>query len=316
MKSNGQMKGGGMLKGAFNGVYYLTYARYFIRFFEEYYKEGITFWGTTLINEPTAGLDPFYDWQSMYLSPEMQRDFVERRLGPMLRNHWLTKDIKIMAHDDQRDSIFDAAKEIYKDKGTYIDGLGVHWYTQSPYDGLSWTHQLMPDKFILATEACNAYLNEEHVPLLGSWYHGERYAADIINDLLNYVAGWTDWNIWLDEYGGPNWVGNFVDAPIIVNVTGQEFYKQPMYYVLGHFSKFVLPDSVRIEIKVDGFEGKSNDQLQAVAFSTPQGYYAVVLHNRDTVRSYTIALGIGEQPNKYVNIYVESKSIKTVLLKI
>jgi glucosylceramidase len=61
---------------------------------------------------------------------------------------------------------------------------------------------LRPDKFILATEACNGYLNEEHVPLLGSWYYGEKYGADIINDLLNYVGGWTDWNIWLNELGG------------------------------------------------------------------------------------------------------------------
>ena len=72
-----------------------------------------------------------------------------------------------------------------------------------------------------------------------------------------------------------SWVGNFVDAPIIVNATGIEFYKQPTYYVLGHFrhvarlnaasrlfakislvySKFLPPDSQRVDVKVDGFEG-------------------------------------------------------------
>jgi glucosylceramidase len=37
--------------------------------------------------------------------------------------------------------------------------------------------------------------------------------------------------------GGPNWAGNFVDAPIIVNAKEGVFYKQPMYYALGHISR-------------------------------------------------------------------------------
>jgi glucosylceramidase len=31
MKTSGKMKGGGTLKGFKNGIYYLTFARYFIR---------------------------------------------------------------------------------------------------------------------------------------------------------------------------------------------------------------------------------------------------------------------------------------------
>lgn len=74
-------------------------------------------------------------------------------------------------------------------------------------------------------------------PLLGSWGRGKHYGTDIIQNLLNWVTGWTDWNLCLDEFGGPNWVGNFVDAPIIVNnsVKNYEFYKQPMFYFMGHF---------------------------------------------------------------------------------
>ena len=52
------------------------------------------------------------------------------------------------------------------------------------------------------------------------------------------ILGWTDWNIALDMQGGPNWAGNFVDAPIIVNEAEGEFYKQPMYYALGHISRY------------------------------------------------------------------------------
>ena len=35
--------------------------------------------------------------------------------------------------------------------------------------------------------------------------------------------------------GGPNWANNEVDSPIIVNAENDVFYKQPMFYHMGHF---------------------------------------------------------------------------------
>jgi len=82
--------------------------------------------------------------------------------------------------------------------------------------------------------------------ILGSWKRGEIYATNIINILIifienlsHWVSSWIDWNIALNTNGGPNWNGNYVDSPIIVNSTADEFYKQPMFYVIGHFSKSV-----------------------------------------------------------------------------
>ncbi|KIH62099.1 O-Glycosyl hydrolase family 30 [Ancylostoma duodenale] len=118
----------------------------------------------------------------------------------------------------------------------YVDGIGVHWYLNflMPASVLTTTHNRHPDKFLLATEAC-AGSTLIHGPVMGDWYRAEEYAEDIITDLNNFVAGWTDWNLCLDEQGGPNWVSNFVDSPIIVNGAADEFYKQPMFYAMGHF---------------------------------------------------------------------------------
>ncbi len=58
---------------------------------------------------------------------------------------------------------------------------------------------------------------------------------DKIQDLNHWVTGWTEWNLALDLAGGPNWAKNFADAPIIVNQTADEFYREPMFYALGHF---------------------------------------------------------------------------------
>ncbi|GMR46007.1 hypothetical protein PMAYCL1PPCAC_16202, partial [Pristionchus mayeri] len=62
-----------------------------------------------------------------------------------------------------------------------------------------------------------------------------------LQDLNNFVGGWTDWNMALDLTGGPTWVGNFLDSPIIVNKTADEFYKQPTHYAMTHFSRFLRP---------------------------------------------------------------------------
>jgi hypothetical protein len=48
----------------------------------------------------------------------------------------------------------------------------------------------------------------------------------MFQDFQHWVAGWTDWNLALNMEGGPNWVKNFVDSPIIVDSKNNVFYKQ------------------------------------------------------------------------------------------
>lgn len=78
----------------------------------------------------------------------------------------------------------------------------------------------------------------------------------------------------LNLKGGPTYISNFCDAPILVNVTGQEFLKQPMYYGLGHFSKFVPRDSQRI--LTSGFD----DDVPLTAFKRPDGGIVLVILNK------------------------------------
>uniref|UniRef100_A0A915LFT7 Glucosylceramidase n=1 Tax=Meloidogyne javanica TaxID=6303 RepID=A0A915LFT7_MELJA len=83
--------------------------------------------------------------------------------------------------------------------------------------------------------------------------------------------------------GGPNWVNNIVDAPILVDGKKDEFYKQPMFYFIGHFSKFIPPGSVRINSSL--FNNLSNystnllNKIDHVAFVTPRGDKIIVLIN-------------------------------------
>lgn len=95
-------------------------------------------------------------------------------------------------------------------------------------------------------------------------------------NLNNWTNGWVDWNLALDEGGGPNWSENFVDAPIIVNNTVDEFYKQPMFYAMGHFSKYIPENSVRVDISFSN----NDTALIGTAFALPDGNRGVILLNQ------------------------------------
>lgn len=98
-----------------------------------------------------------------------------------------------------------------------------------------------------------------------------------MQDLNHNVVGWIDWNICLNAQGGPNWVGNFVDSPIIVYPEKGEFVKQPMFYAIGHFSKFIPRGSQRIQIKQK--KGFFQAGIEHVAFVT-KSTVVTILHNR------------------------------------
>lgn len=77
----------------------------------------------------------------------------------------------------------------------------------------------------------------------------------------------------LNLQGGPTYVSNFCDAPILVDARRQEFLKQPMFYALGHFSKFVPRNSQKIALT-----GFSRD-VPVTAFKRPDGGVVVAMVN-------------------------------------
>lgn len=77
----------------------------------------------------------------------------------------------------------------------------------------------------------------------------------------------------LNTTGGPSYISNEVDSPIIVNPETGEFYKQPMFYAIGHYSKFIIRDSVRVDLPF-----KQNNVLTA-AFDRPDGATVIVAIN-------------------------------------
>ncbi|TMW62584.1 hypothetical protein Poli38472_005202 [Pythium oligandrum] len=318
------------VKGEPGEPYWKAMALYYSKFFDAYKGEGINFWAMTTQNEPTEQALSFKQWQSLRFNADEERDFIKKDLGPLMKqNH---PDLKIISYDDQKDVINRWTAPFNDPEARkYISGVGVHWYKNVDFvadflgyfEELTKFHTANPDLFILATEACEGYLLEGVGTGAGTkllqpetiWTRAEIYARDIINDLANFASGWTDWNMVLNTQGGPTWIGNYVDAPILIDETsGNEFYKQPMYYIMGHFSKFLPPGSVRISLIVkpaDDSETTLFSKVDRVAFLTPEKQVVVIFSNRNT-SPLTLKLS-DAQSKRHVSIVLPANTVQTVL---
>jgi glucosylceramidase len=263
MKTNGEMNHGGKLKPEDRAAW----ADYFVRYIQEYEKQGVNIWGLTMQNEPEANSG----WDNCLYSPAEQRDFIRDYLGPALRRSHLQK-VKIMAWDHNRDDMVEYADAMYSDPAAsrYVWGTAYHWYSDGAYQNMELHHDAWPEKPLLLTEAC-----QDWGPHIGDWSPGERYASSIINDLNRWSVGWVDWNLVLDEKGGPNHANNFCSAPIIADTKNDKLLFQSSYYYMGHFARFIRPGARRILCS------SSQGSLEATACVNTDGMVAVVVLNRN-----------------------------------
>ena len=269
MKTNNDMLHGGKLKPEF----YQNWANYYIKFINAYQAEGIPIWGISVQNEPMAT----QTWESCIYSAEEERDFIKKYIGPTMQGAGLG-DKKIIAWDHNRDLMYQRASTILDDPeaAKYVWGIGFHWYESwtgggNIYDNVKRVAEAYPDKNLIFTEGCAESYNFDKME---EWKWGEKYGISMINDFNNGTSAWTDWNILLDETGGPNHVGNFCFAPVHADThTGQLYYLSSFYYI-GHFSKFIRPGAKRI------ISAPSRGQLLTTAFLNIDGTIAVVVMNQ------------------------------------
>ena len=268
MKSNHDLLHGGKLLPEFRQ----PWADYYVKFIQAYEKQGIPVWGLTVQNEEMAT----QKWESCLYTAEEERDFIKGYLGPTLQKGGLG-DKKLIAWDHNRDLLYQRASTVLDDPeaAKYVWGIGYHWYETWTTSGMLFDNErrvqeTYPKTNLLFTEGCVENFKLDQV---NEWRLGERYGYSMLNDFNAGTVGWTDWNVLLDETGGPNHVGNFCFAPIIADTrTGKLIYTNAYYYI-GHFSKFIRPGAKRIATTTN------RDWLQTTAFQNPDGKVAVVVLN-------------------------------------
>lgn len=269
MKDNNDVLHGGKLKAEFAQ----SWANFYIKFIKTYEKLGIPIWGLSVQNEPMAT----QTWESCKYTAEEERDFVKNYLGPTLWKQGLQSK-KLIVWDHNRDLLYQRASTILEDPAAakYIWGIGFHWYETwtgagQNFENTRLTHAAFPDKNLIFTEGC---VEKFDFARLDDWNLGERYGLSMINDFNAGTVGWTDWNILLDEKGGPNHVGNFCFAPVHADTRSGQLLYTNSYYYIGHFSKYIQPGAKRIAAAA------SRDKLLTTAYQNPNGSIAVVVMNR------------------------------------
>jgi glucosylceramidase len=301
MKTNNNMLQGGKLKPE----YFQSWANYYAKFINAYEKEGIPLWGLTIQNEPMA----VQRWESCIYTAEEERDFLKNYLGPTLEREGLG-DKNIIVWDHNRDLLFQRANTIFNDPeaSKYAWGSGFHWYEDwkddiPMFDAVKRVNETYPDKNLMFTEGCNEGYDIERLisedPKLA-----ERYGKSMINDFNNGTVGWTDWNILLDQTGGPNHVGNLCFAPVHGDTTTGELTFTNSYYYIGHFSKFIRPGAKRI------VSASSVNTLLTTAFINEDDSIVIVVMNQsDKEINYSISM-----ESKSAELNTLPHSIQTIVL--
>lgn len=242
--------------------YYEAYANYFVKYLQEYKKEGIDVYSISLQNE--AMNNP--PWEACNWKPDDAANFIGNYLGPALEKSGFDPQLLIWDWDKGNDPMHGVGMVNYvtrvlndKKAAKYVDGVAFHWYAGNiiseiqyvpmwsrDFDSLDKLQEKFPEINFYATEAC-----QEKGTWRGSWTPAQRYIYDIINDFEHGAKSWIDWNMVLDHKGGPlhDYI-NVCNSPILLDENGNIEY-QPAYYVLQQLSREVQPGTRRIETETD-----------------------------------------------------------------
>ena len=179
-------------------------------------------------------------------------------------------------------------------------------YTESGWFGNDswWWNDNATDWAYSATWAPNVEDHPIYTPV-------HRYARNIIVSLDHWMAGWIDWNVVLDSNGGPNHVGNFCGAPIMIDTESGEVYYTPVFYVLAQFSRTIRPGDTAVRTSRVLHE-LGDDDLHASAAVSPQGLLSVQLLNT-TRTAIRFNLQVG---GDFAELDIPANAVQTVRVQL
>lgn len=225
--------------------------------------------------------------------------------------HWYESTYKV--HEDVFVRVHDAYPqyEIIHTEGT-IDDLGKDappgvtdpegfkesgWFDNDAF----WWHDNATDWAYTATwPGVDADDHPAYTPV-------HRYARNIIVSLNNWVSGWIDWNIVLDKQGGPNHVGNYCGAPIMIDTAEGYVYYTPVFHILSQFSRTIRPGDRAVAVSMD-LDSRIEDAIHASASLSEDKLLSVqVLNTTKKPVAYRIQIG-----RQYAAVTIDANALQTV----
>ena len=292
MKSNKLLIFGGRLLEK----YYQTYANYISKYIIDYKSKGINIDYITIQNEPEAT----QVWESCRYTAEQEANFAVNFLFPTFKENNI--NTKIIAWDHNKDLLLERVNKImnYPKANDVIVGFGHHWYTGDYFEDVNKTHKMFKDKLLIHTEGCTGFSNFNPNDEIKN---AEMYAHDIIGDLANGTISYIDWNILLDNKGGPNHKKNYCNSPIMLNKDNNDYIKMLPYYYIKHFSNIIKPNAKLLSTLTD-------NTLETLSFKNEDKSIAIIILNRtDDNAAFTINL-----ENTKINDIIASHEILSYLI--
>jgi glucosylceramidase len=243
--------------------YYGALSLYYLRYLEEYRKQGIEIDFLSPFNEPMGYTKIPYRKIGV---------LIKNHLGPLLHKSGLPTRLQLSDNIDRVTALRDFPEALDDpDVFKYIAGLAYHGY--------DWRRQpIRPtkengygfDEFkaiaelrrryrtlpVWMTEICHYAGGTPWAKPLPRYEFedGDWWGHQIFSDLEAGASGWTYWNMILDQNGGP-WLVSIVHGNpqnnaqqplVIINRETKEVSYTGVYYYLAHFSRYVRPTSTRI----------------------------------------------------------------------
>jgi glucosylceramidase len=253
--------------------YFPVLARYYLRYVQEYAKQGLSIDFLSPFNEPGIYTKiPF--WKI--------RDLLRDHLGPLFERAGVKTKLQTPEFLSRENAWWNAPT-VLDDPGArrFMTALAFHGYDE-PVAATPWAavmvalHERYPDLPLWMTEYCHAYQagtpRSLKLPAL-DFDDGDFWGNRIFTDVEAFSSAWLYWNLVLDERGGP-WLvspvhgnpdGNVQHAVVIVDRKKKSVTWTGTYWYLAHFSRYVRPGAVRI-----GVTGRL-DGVRALAFEAPDG---------------------------------------------
>ena len=261
MKTNGKRDHGGTLKRC----YWKRWAEYICRYIDEFLKRGFSVTMLTLQNEPKA----VQTWDSCIYTAQEEKEFLRDFIWPSLVAHGM-ESIQIYIWDHNKERALEWAETmIDAETAPMIAGLAFHWYSGDHFEALQMIRERFPDKKLLLSEACiefSKYSAEDNLA------NAQKYAHDIIGNLNEGMSVFLDWNLVLDELGGPNHVKNFCDAPYLFDTARKQLVERELQSYIKHFSHYIETGAVRIGVS------RYTDKLEITAFQENSKIVFVLLN--------------------------------------
>lgn len=346
-EKNGYKGTGGVLKTE----YETTFADYFVKYLKAYKEKGVDIWGVTPVNEPLGNSGQWesmhFDPQSQnqfiknHLGPKLKeydkslklfifdhsRDQLEAWADAIYTDpetkkyvngaavHWYESTFKV--YEEEIEKVHDKYPEysIIHSEGC-IDDLGKdapsgvldpegykdkNWFNN---DSFWWNDNASDWAYSVTWQGVKAEDHPIYTPV-------HRYARNIIVSLNHWMSGWIDWNIVLDSKGGPNHVGNFCGAPIMIDTESEDVYYTPIFYVLAQLSKTIRPGDKMVKCELKASNNFKNEVFSCASINKNNELTVQVLNTEKYAQD--ISLQIGTQNSVFA---IGANSLQTIRIKI